>query len=105
MTEAFEDIEPINLVIDGVLDLHAFSPKDIKRLIPDYIEQCHALGIFDLRLIHGKGIGNLRRSVHALLDRNPLVLGYRMAGNESGSWGATLVTLRSQQGSAEKQEV
>lgn len=89
----FDEFEPVRLVIDGVLDLHAFSPKDIKTLIPEYLAQCHALGIFELRIIHGKGLGELRRSVHALLDRNPLVESYRLAGIESGGWGATLVSL------------
>lgn len=90
----FDENEPISLAIDGVLDLHAFSPKDIKTLIPEYLQQCHALGILELRIIHGKGIGNLRRSVHAILDRNHLVKGYRLAGMEAGSWGATLVSLK-----------
>ncbi len=98
----FDETEMVRLEIDGVLDLHAFSPKDLKTLIPDYLEQCHALGIRELRIIHGKGVGNLRRSVHALLDRNPLVAGYRLAGSESGSWGATLVTLKTQPSGAEK---
>lgn len=93
-TDDFEEIEPIVLTIDGVLDLHAFSPKDIKTLIPEYLEQCHALGICELRIIHGKGIGNLRRFVHALLAENPLVAEYRLAGNERGGWGATLVHLK-----------
>jgi len=38
----------IKLEIDGVLDLHAFSPKDVKTLIPDYLEECIGLGIFQV---------------------------------------------------------
>jgi DNA-nicking Smr family endonuclease len=92
--DEFDENETVRLEIDGVLDLHAFSPKDLKTLIPDYLEQCHALGIRELRIIHGKGLGNLRRSVHALLDRNPFAaIGYR---NQRGGWGATLVTLKAQ---------
>lgn len=93
-SDEFDDSEPVHLPIDGVLDLHAFSPKDLKTLIPEYLAQCHALGIFAVRIIHGKGVGNLRRTVHALLDRSPLVEGYRLAGMDSGGWGATLVSLR-----------
>lgn len=94
--DEFDENETVRLEIDGILDLHAFSPKDLKTLIPDYLAQCHALGIGEVRIIHGKGFGNLRRSVHALLDRNPLVAGYRLAGTERGGWGATLVTLKLQ---------
>lgn len=93
-SDDFDDLEPFRLAIDGILDLHTFSPKDLKTLIPEYLAQCHTLGIFEVRIIHGKGLGNLRRSVHALLDRSPLVEGYRLAGMDSGGWGATLVALR-----------
>lgn len=92
--EDFNGAEPIIMEIDGVLDLHAFSPKDLKTLIPDYLEECFKKGIVELRIIHGKGKGNLRRSVHSLLDRNQLVLRYRLAELHSGSWGATEVWLK-----------
>ena len=81
----------VQLVIDGVLDLHPFSPKDLKYLIPDYISECLERNIFELRIIHGKGKGNIRRSVHALLDRNPHVQDYRTGDLDSGGWGATVV--------------
>lgn len=86
--------ETVELVIDGVLDLHPFSPKDLKYLVPDYIDECLKLGITELKIIHGKGIGNIRRSVHALLDRNPHVLRYTLGDEQSGSWGATRVQLK-----------
>ena len=95
--EYFSDSEPVVLEIDGVLDLHTFSPKDLKTLIPDYLDECLIKGIMEVRIIHGKGKGNLRRSVHALLDRNSLVADYRLADLQSGSWGATVVTLRVQE--------
>ena len=96
MTDDYFDIEPVNLPIDGTLDLHTFSPKDIKQLIPDYLTECHKRGIYEVRIIHGKGKGNLRRSVHALLERNSLVTGYRLAELFNGSWGATVVSLKRQ---------
>lgn len=84
---------PQELPINGVLDLHTFRPGDLGTLIPDYIEACREKEIHQLRIIHGKGIGNLRRSVHALLKRNKNVASYRLAGDRS-SWGATLVVLK-----------
>lgn len=84
---------PMELPIDGVLDLHHFSPKDIRTLVPDYLEECAKRGIFEVRIIHGKGTGALRASVHALLCRCSLVSGFRMAETAAGGWGATLVDL------------
>jgi DNA-nicking Smr family endonuclease len=93
-TDDFDEDEPVSLPIDGVLDLHPFSPKDLRTLIPEYLEQCHARGILEIRIIHGKGIGNLRRSVHSLLAAHPLVAGFRLADGDRGGWGATLVILK-----------
>ncbi len=86
--------EAVRVPIDGVLDLHTFSPKELKYLIPDYLNECQQRDILHVRIIHGKGTGTLRRTVHALLDRNPDVAGYILADETGGSWGATLVTLR-----------
>ena len=86
--------EPIQLPIDGVLDLHTFKPAEIKDLVPDYLAACRARGIFQVRIIHGKGIGNLRRTVHATLSKHPDVISYTLDFPQFGGWGATLVRLR-----------
>lgn len=86
--------EPVNLPIDGTLDLHTFSPKEVGNLIPDYLDECRARGIYDVRIIHGKGTGMLRETVHAILKRLPEVETFRLADETAGSWGATLVRLK-----------
>ena len=89
-----KDTDVVQVPIDGVLDLHNFSPKDLKFLIPDYLEECCKADIFQVRIIHGKGIGNLRRTVHAILEKLPQVIEFKLAGENAGGWGATLVQLR-----------
>jgi dsDNA-specific endonuclease/ATPase MutS2 len=81
------------LPIDGTLDLHTFKPEDLGSLIPEYIRECLKKEIYNIRIIHGKGTGNLRRSVHAILERNSNVESYSLAGDRSG-WGATVATLK-----------
>lgn len=85
---------PIELPIDGVLDLHTFQPREVKNLVPDYLAECRERGIFEVRIIHGKGTGALRRSVHAILSRQPEVVSFGLAMEDAGGWGATLVRLR-----------
>jgi hypothetical protein len=95
-TDAAEHIvgDAYHLPIDGVLDLHTFLPGEIKDLIPEYVEECRRAGILRLRIIHGKGTGALRRTVHAVLARLPEVNGFRSADESGGGWGATVVDLQ-----------
>lgn len=81
------------LTIDGTLDLHAFRPGEISSLIPEYLRECRKSNIFQVRIIHGKGAGQLRRGVHGVLAKTPGVKSYRLADETGGSWGATLVEL------------
>jgi DNA-nicking Smr family endonuclease len=78
--------------IDGMLDLHSFKPNEINSLIPEYITECINRNIVEIRIIHGKGKGVLRRGVHAILERDPRVISFEMAKDRS-SWGATIVHL------------
>ena len=82
------------LAIDGELDLHPFQPREVADVVRAYIDACLERGVYELRLVHGKGIGNLRRTVHALLEKHPGVAGFRLGGSGGGSWGATVVDLK-----------
>lgn len=92
--EVPEEPAPIELPIDGVLDLHTFRPADVAELVSDYLDECQRRGILEIRIIHGKGKGTLRRTLHAVLERRTDLLEYRLAPPERGGWGATLITLR-----------
>ncbi len=66
----------------------------MKDLLPEYLHECRKRGILEARIIHGKGTGMLRETVHAILRRMPEVASFRLADETAGSWGATLVELR-----------
>jgi DNA-nicking Smr family endonuclease len=89
--------EPIQLPIDGVLDLHTFQPREVKDVVSEYLLECQKRGILRVRIIHGKGIGNLRRTVHALLTKDPIVASFNLASEHFGGWGATIVHLHPEQ--------
>ena len=88
------DPEPVEFPIDGTLDLHTFHPREVKELVIDYLAVCRERGILQVRIIHGKGTGALRRTVHAVLARLPEVVSFRLGGEATGSWGATICHLR-----------
>jgi DNA-nicking Smr family endonuclease len=86
-------MEPIHIPIDGVLDLHTFRPAEVPDLLSDYIEACREAGIFQVRIIHGKGTGTLKRLVHRVLEKHPMVASFTDAPPQAGGWGATLAKL------------
>jgi len=87
-------LEPIEIPIDGILDLHTFNPKEVKPLIYEYISACREKGIYSLRIIHGKGTGVLKKRVQGILKAHPDVFSYTDAPMQGGGWGATLVELK-----------
>jgi DNA-nicking Smr family endonuclease len=92
--ETPEDPEPLEIPVNGVIDLHTFHPSEAKAVVLAYLEACREKGITEVRIIHGKGKGVLRTQIHALLSRHPDVLDYETAGHTSGGWGATLAKLK-----------
>ncbi|MDD3148566.1 MAG: Smr/MutS family protein [Candidatus Riflebacteria bacterium] len=86
--------EALEIPVDGVLDLHCFQPREVAAVVADYLEVCQQRGILHVRLIHGKGIGNLRRTVESLLQKLEKVKSWHAAGHDAGHWGATIVELK-----------
>lgn len=89
-----EPDDPVAIPITGELDLHTFRPAEIASLLDDYFAECRKRGLLRVRVIHGKGTGTLRTTVHAHLRRSPGVAGFSQGDETTGSWGATIVTLK-----------
>ena len=92
MAEAPGDDEVVPIPIEDALDLHAFHPRDVKAVVADYVEAAHAKGLTEVRLIHGRGKGVQRSTVHAVLAAHPLVESFRDA--PESHLGATVARLR-----------
>lgn len=85
--------ETIDLEITDSLDLHAFSPKDVKAVTIAYLEEARKKGFRVVRLIHGKGIGVQREIVRSVLAETSFVTKFRSGDEFSGGWGATIAEL------------
>jgi dsDNA-specific endonuclease/ATPase MutS2 len=92
--EDFPGLAPVELPITDVLDLHSFRPAEVADVVREYLDEAYGKGFRALRIIHGKGIGVQRRTVHTLLSRDGRVEAFGDAPLEAGSWGATWVKLR-----------
>ncbi len=86
--------EPVVVPIEDSIDLHPFSPQDIPSVVEEYLRECLEAGIYEARLIHGRGKGIQRRIIRSLLEKHPNVVSVTDAPPEAGGWGATIVRLR-----------
>jgi DNA-nicking Smr family endonuclease len=90
-----EDPEPpVVLPIEDSLDLHTFSPKEIRPLVEEYLFQCQQKGFREVRLIHGRGKGIQRQVIRSFLRGQSCVADFSDAPAEAGGWGATIVRLK-----------
>ena len=85
--------EPVEIEITDVFDLHTIPPRDVKRVVEEYLELAREKGFRVVRIIHGKGIGVQRELVRTILARTDFVLDWTDAPPEAGGLGATIVRL------------
>jgi dsDNA-specific endonuclease/ATPase MutS2 len=86
--------EPIQLPIQDVIDLHTITPRDVKRVVEEYLSEANKEGFSVVRIIHGKGIGVQRDTVRAILARTSFIERWTDAPPEAGGLGATIVFLQ-----------
>lgn len=77
--------------MDDTIDLHTFLPRDCADIVDEFVRAAHEAGLPCVRIIHGKGVGTLRRITHAVLAEHPVVASFKLS--EDGNWGATIVEL------------
>lgn len=85
--------EPVRLEITDTIDLHAFAPRDVRRVVEAYLEEARRAGFRSVRIVHGKGRYVQRAAVRAILERTPFVASFTDAPPERGGLGATIAHL------------
>lgn len=86
--------EPVEIEITDVFDLHTIPPRDVKRVVEEYLLLAREKGFKVVRIIHGKGIGVQRETVRSILARTDFVFDWTDAPPEAGGIGATIVRLK-----------
>jgi len=86
--------EPVEIEITDVFDLHTIPPRDVKRVVEEYLLLAREKGFKVVRIIHGKGIGVQRETVRSILARTDFVFDWSDAPPEAGGFGATIVRLK-----------
>jgi DNA mismatch repair protein MutS2 len=58
-----------------------------------YLDDAYAVGLESVRIVHGKGTGQLRKAIWDTLKQDARVAGYQMAHPDDGGAGVTVVRL------------
>lgn len=85
--------EPVVLEITDIFDLHTIAPREVKRVVEEYLLEARRAGFRSVRIIHGKGRGVQREIVWATLSCTRFVVSFTDAPPEAGGWGATVAHL------------
>ena len=80
------------LPIEGVLDLHAFEPRDIRSVVDEYVRAAAKTDLTEIRLVHGRGTGLQRGIVQAALERHASIEDFWDA--PESHLGATVAVLK-----------
>lgn len=86
--------EPFYLEVTDSIDLHAFSPKDVKEVTIAYLEEARKKGFSIVRIIHGRGVGVQREIVKSVLEQTDFVKRYRRGDEFSADSGSTIVEFK-----------
>lgn len=86
------DDDAVHVPIESEIDLHAFQPRDVAAVVDAFLEAAVEAGISDVRLVHGRGIGVQRRTVHERLAAHPAVVAFH--DDPRAHLGATIARLR-----------
>ena len=82
----------MRIPIETELDLHTFEPRDVASVVEEYVNEAHASGLREVRLIHGRGQGVQRGIVQQALERHGLVASFY--DDDRSHLGATIAILR-----------
>lgn len=85
--------DPIHIEITDTIDLHPFRPAEIRHVALSYLEEAREAGFRQVRLIHGRGIGQQRESIRKLLASLSWVESFHDADPMGGGWGSTIAIL------------
>lgn len=75
------------------LDLRGLTVDEALLLVDQRLDDAARAGIRELRVIHGKGTGALRRAVREMLSRHALVRAHAPAQPRAGGDGVTVVEI------------
>ena len=79
--------------LSNEVHLRRLTVEEALLKLDKYLDDALMAGLWQVRVVHGKGTGTLRQVVHRVLAKHPLVKSYRLGGYGEGGAGVTIVEL------------
>ncbi|MCB9250069.1 MAG: Smr/MutS family protein [Ignavibacteriales bacterium] len=83
-----------NNLSSSTLDIRGRKPEDIEFEIIKFIDDAYLSNLKNVEIIHGKGTGVLRETVHLILKNHEMVKSFSLEHADFGGAGATHVDLK-----------
>lgn len=94
LEKALEEEQPLLKSCEEELFLVGLSTEEALSKVEKYLGQAFSAGLDEVRLIHGKGAGILRKNIALFLKKIPIVASFCSAQETKGGDGVTLVRLK-----------
>ncbi|MBK9721510.1 MAG: Smr/MutS family protein [Saprospiraceae bacterium] len=78
----------------STLDLRGQSAMDALRMLDEYMDQALIANIKEIKILHGKGSGALRKSIHQVLKKNKFIENYSHPEEINGGQGLTIIQFK-----------
>jgi len=79
--------------ITGEIHLRRLTVDEALPKLDKYLNDAFMAGLYQVRVIHGKGTGTLRQVIREQLAKHPLVKSFRAGEYGEGGAGVTVVEL------------
>ncbi|MBL1215729.1 MAG: endonuclease MutS2 [Ignavibacteriae bacterium] len=92
-----DEYRPVNfepVIETSTLDIRGYKPEDADYKVIRYIDDAFASNAGRVEILHGKGTGVLRQTVHEILKHHDSVKKYYLADIEFGGEGITIVEFK-----------
>jgi len=82
-----------NRTVTDEVRLRQLTVDEALLKLDQYLNDAFVAGLYQVRIVHGKGTGTLRQAVRERLAKHSLVKSYRPGGRGEGGFGVTIVQL------------
>lgn len=87
--------QPFKDDVQMELSLRGLTVEEARDRLDKYFDEIALTHVPYVRIVHGKGTGALRRFVREYLAKNKMVESFQLGEWNEGSWGVTVVKLKS----------